>query len=163
MEKNDIILIHGTNYKQMAKKVMEAANVAEDIGDKKKKIALKPNLVTAKAPSSGATTHSELLAGVIEYLQEHGFENITIMEGSWVGDRTGEAFRAAGYDMVCDRYHVPFVDLQRDTWKEYDAAGMKAVAGIPSREVLLSKLLGSFKSPIASFARVIKQIAEKDA
>ena len=45
----------------------------------------------------------------------------------------------------------------------YDAAGMKAVAGIPSREVLLSKLLGSFKSPIASFARVIKQIAEKDA
>ena len=45
----------------------------------------------------------------------------------------------------------------------YDAAGMKAVAGIPSREVLLSKLLGSFKSPIASFARVIKQVAEKDA
>ena len=65
------------------------------------------------------------MAGVIEYLQEHGFENITIMEGSWVGDRTGEAFRAAGYDMVCARYHVPFVDLQRDTWKEYDAAGMK--------------------------------------
>lgn len=45
----------------------------------------------------------------------------------------------------------------------YDATGMKAVAGIPSRDVLLSKLLGSFKSPIASFARVIKQIAEKDA
>lgn len=45
----------------------------------------------------------------------------------------------------------------------YDAAGMKAVAGIPSRDVLLSKLLGSFKSPIAAFARVIKQVAEKDA
>jgi len=44
----------------------------------------------------------------------------------------------------------------------YDAAGTKAVAGIPSREVLLSKLLGSFKSPMSSFARVIKQIAEKD-
>lgn len=45
----------------------------------------------------------------------------------------------------------------------YDAAGMQKVASIPSREVLLSKLLGSFKSPISSFARVIKQIAEKDA
>ena len=44
----------------------------------------------------------------------------------------------------------------------YDAEGMKAIAEIPSREVLLSKLLGSFKSPISSFARVIKQIAEKD-
>lgn len=45
----------------------------------------------------------------------------------------------------------------------YDAKGMVAVADIPSREVLLSKLLGSFKSPMASFARVIKAIAEKDA
>jgi len=45
----------------------------------------------------------------------------------------------------------------------YDAEGMKAVAGIPSRDVLLSKLLGSWKSPMSSFARVIKQIAEKDA
>lgn len=44
----------------------------------------------------------------------------------------------------------------------YDAEGMKAIAEIPSRDVLLSKLLGSFKSPISSFARVIKQIAEKD-
>ena len=43
----------------------------------------------------------------------------------------------------------------------YDADGMKAVAGIPSKEVLLSKLLGSFKSPMSSFARVIQQIAEK--
>ena len=43
----------------------------------------------------------------------------------------------------------------------YDAEGMKAVAGIPSRDVLLSKLLGSFKSPMSTFARVIKQIAEK--
>lgn len=43
----------------------------------------------------------------------------------------------------------------------YDAAGMKAVADIPSREVLISKLLGSFKSPISSFARVISQVAEK--
>ena len=44
----------------------------------------------------------------------------------------------------------------------YDAAGTKPIAGIPSREVLLSKLLGSFKSPMSSFARVIKQVAEKD-
>lgn len=44
----------------------------------------------------------------------------------------------------------------------YGAEGMKAVAGIPSREVLLSKLLGSFKSPMSTFARVIKQIAEKN-
>ena len=44
----------------------------------------------------------------------------------------------------------------------YDAAGMKQISSIPSREVLLSKFLGSIQSPIANFARVIKQIAEKN-
>ena len=43
----------------------------------------------------------------------------------------------------------------------YDAEGIKAIADIPSREVLISKLLGSSQSPISSFARVISQIAEK--
>ena len=43
----------------------------------------------------------------------------------------------------------------------YDAEGMKAISSIPSREVLLSKLLGSMQSPITNFARVIKQIAEQ--
>ena len=44
----------------------------------------------------------------------------------------------------------------------YDAAGMAQVATIPSREVLLGRLFGSMQSPITNFARVIKQIAEKD-
>lgn len=44
----------------------------------------------------------------------------------------------------------------------YNADGIKAIADIPSREVLLSKLLGSFKSPISSFARVIQAIADKN-
>lgn len=43
----------------------------------------------------------------------------------------------------------------------YDAAGIANIATIPSREELLSKLLGSMQSPITNFARVIKQIAEK--
>ena len=42
----------------------------------------------------------------------------------------------------------------------YDAKGMQAVATIPSREELISKLLGSLQSPIANFARVIDQIAQ---
>ena len=45
----------------------------------------------------------------------------------------------------------------------YDEKGIQVIATIPSREELLSKLLGSIQSPITNFARVIKQIAEKDA
>lgn len=43
----------------------------------------------------------------------------------------------------------------------YDVKQVNVIASIPSREVLLSRLLGSLQSPIASFARVVKQIAEK--
>jgi len=43
----------------------------------------------------------------------------------------------------------------------YDAKGIAEVAKIPSREELLSKLLGSIQSPIANFARVMNQLAEK--
>ena len=45
----------------------------------------------------------------------------------------------------------------------YDEKGIQVIATIPSREELLSKLLGSMQSPITNFARVIKKIAEKEA
>lgn len=43
-----------------------------------------------------------------------------------------------------------------------DEKAVNALAEIPSREILLGRLFGSMQSPIANFARVIKQIAEKD-
>ena len=43
----------------------------------------------------------------------------------------------------------------------YDAAGIQELSKIPSREVLLSKLLGSLQSPITNLARVLNQIAEQ--
>ena len=43
----------------------------------------------------------------------------------------------------------------------YDVAGLTELSKIPSREVLLSRLLGSMQSPVANLARVLNQIAEK--
>lgn len=44
----------------------------------------------------------------------------------------------------------------------YDAKGIEQISNIPSREELLSRLLGSMQSPVTNLARVLKQIAEKD-
>ena len=44
----------------------------------------------------------------------------------------------------------------------YGKDTIEVIATIPGREELLGRLLGSFQAPIANFARVIKQIAEKD-
>lgn len=44
------------------------------IRDKNALIGIKPNLVVAREASSGATTHPELVEGVIVYLQEKGYQ-----------------------------------------------------------------------------------------
>ena len=43
----------------------------------------------------------------------------------------------------------------------YDAKGIAQLADIPSKEELLSRLVGGMKSPISNLARVLNQIAEK--
>ena len=43
----------------------------------------------------------------------------------------------------------------------YDVAGLTELSKIPSREELLSKLLGSLQSPVTNLARVLNQIAEQ--
>lgn len=108
-----IYQIYGDNAHEMTMALMEAADVASMIPSGTS-VALKPNLVMAGTPESGATTHPGVLSGCIEYLQNHGFEDISVIEGSWVGDRTGRAYKVAGYDVVCKKYNVPFYDLKQD-------------------------------------------------
>jgi large subunit ribosomal protein L10 len=45
--------------------------------------------------------------------------------------------------------------------KVLDQAGVKALANIPSKEVLLAQLLGLMQSPISRMARVLAAVAEK--
>lgn len=42
-----------------------------------------------------------------------------------------------------------------------DAEGVKKLAAIPSREVLIAKMLGCLQAPIANFAYCLKAIAEQ--
>ena len=57
----------------MTLELLEACALAEDIGDRRKKIGIKPNLVLAAPASDGATTHPELIDGLLTYLREKGF------------------------------------------------------------------------------------------
>jgi large subunit ribosomal protein L10 len=43
----------------------------------------------------------------------------------------------------------------------YDANGAKALAAIPSREVLIAQLLGSFKAPLSNLAYLLNAVKEK--
>ena len=117
--------IYGTDYKEMTKKILAAADLAGRIGDRGRRVGIKPNLVVASPAQFGGTTHPEVIAGIIEYLQERDFRNLVIAEGSWVGDRTSEAFEYCGYNRLSREYGVPLVDTQKQKWHEVDCAGMK--------------------------------------
>lgn len=105
--------IFGGDARSMTKALLEAADVAGQIPSGAE-VVLKPNLVVAKPPESGATTHAGVLAGTIEFLKDHGIRRISVIESSWVGENTERACRAAGYEEVFRKYGVPFYDLKRD-------------------------------------------------
>lgn len=109
-----IYIVYGNRAKQMTMELMEAARISEEI-PQGASVALKPNLVVAAEPEYGATTHAGILEGVIEYLQDHGHRDISIMEGAWVGDRTERGFAVCGYNEIGRRYNVPLYDLKRDS------------------------------------------------
>ena len=73
-------------------------------------------------------------------------------------DATAPARELANFAKTAEKLEIKG-GVVEDTY--YDAKGMQAIATIPSREVLLGRLLGSMQSPITNFARVLNQIAEK--
>lgn len=123
--KNAIWIQYGTDLAQMAIDILEAAGVADAIGPLDTLIGIKPNLVVARPADEGATTHPALVEGIIRYLHAHGFHNLLILEGAWVGARTDAAFDACGYTALSQRTGVPLFDTQRDSHRMHDCAGMR--------------------------------------
>ena len=125
MKHNQILKIYGTDYKEMTIRLLTEAGLSELIGDKEKRICIKQNLLAPTPAEYGATTHPEIVAGIIEYLRTEGFDRILIAEGSWVGDRTSEAYEYCGYRELCETYGVPFIDTQKENRHSVDCAGMR--------------------------------------
>ena len=87
--------------------------------------------------------------------------NATKGYGFITNDETGEEVFVHFSGIVADGYKT-LEDGQKVTFDLAEGnRGMQAIATIPSREVLLGRLLGSMQSPITNFARVLNQIAEK--
>ncbi|EIW20489.1 MULTISPECIES: DUF362 domain-containing protein [Pelosinus] len=114
MEKNEIHVMYGTDSRKMTYEMLENIQLIKDL-NAKMHIGIKPNLVVAKPANEGATTSPLIVEGVIQYLQNHGCMNISIMEGSWVGDNTKRAFKVCGYEDLARKYNVPLYDLKEDS------------------------------------------------
>ncbi len=125
MQKSDIVLIYGDKIKDNTKKLLNYLNLNSIIGEKDSIIVLKPNLVLPQDPSFGATTHNEIIVGIIEYLQYYGFLNIKIVESSWIGASTKESFKHNGYLEIRDKYDIELIDVKDDEYYLIDKNGIK--------------------------------------
>ena len=61
MKKNELYMIYGRNYMEMTEKLLAEADLAGMIGDRRKRIGIKPNLVSPSPASAGGTTHLEVV------------------------------------------------------------------------------------------------------
>lgn len=125
MNKNLLFVKYGNDPEKMLEEILDRAEIIKDISGKDALIGIKPNLVLAKPSESGATTCPRLAEAVVKYLKTNGFNNIIILEGSWVGDRTAEAFKVCGYEHISDKYRVPLVDLQKDGSLTFNVEGVE--------------------------------------
>ena len=113
-----VAIVRGLNPVESTVKALEA--IMADLSavlSSERPILVKPNYITADHPSTGITTDSRVIEGVVKFLKEHGKDNIVIGEGSGWAD-TFTAFRVAGVDKVAERWNVQLIDLNSDVFVE---------------------------------------------
>ncbi len=118
-----IHIVHGTDIDHMTRTLLQAADATSRIPSQTSKIVLKPNLVVAVTPDTGATTHPQILVSIIRYLQERGYSNITIAESAWIGDSTQRGFSVNGYHAISQELGVPLVDIKQDQYVQVSRGG----------------------------------------
>ena len=119
-----IFIHYGTRMPEMTCALMEAADVSTHI-QSSMNVVIKPNLVVSRPANDGATTHPEIVEGIIRYLKDHGVGNITIAEGAWVGDSTERAFKNCGYTSLAARYGVKLIDTKKDRVVKKSSHGLE--------------------------------------
>ncbi len=124
MQKNQLLINYGDQAKRMVKELLNEIKPERKLKSDSL-IALKPNLINATKSEKGATTDPELAAGVIEYLQAKGFNNLMIIEGSWVGADTERAFKVCGYQKLAQKFDLPLYNLKEDNFIKKSFQGLE--------------------------------------
>jgi len=110
---SDIAIIYGTDATKMTYTLLQET-VANNRPKAGMNVVIKPNLAVAKPASEGATTHPEVVEGIILFLKDCGINNPIIAEGSWLGETTDWAFDRCGYTALAKKYGLKLFDTKND-------------------------------------------------
>jgi uncharacterized protein (DUF362 family) len=111
-----VTIVRGANSQGITVKALEMIE-ADKVLPKRKPVLIKPNYINAKHPSTGITTDSRVIEGVVKFLKQYRVKDIIIGEGSGFAD-TFEAFQVAGVNAVAEKWKVKLVDLNKDEFVE---------------------------------------------
>lgn len=111
MVKARVAVVRGRNPYEMLRRALELIDYRKRI-TKEDKVLIKPNYVVAKHPSTGITTDTRIVEGIITCLKSLGINKITVGEGG--AGNTERAFDVVGIRDVVKRYNVRLINLNED-------------------------------------------------
>jgi len=136
---SEVAIVRGTNPVDVTVEALRMIDV-EPVLIVRKPILVKPNYVDASHPSTGITTDSRVIEGVVRFLKERGVKDVRIGEGSGYAD-TFEAFRVAGVDKVAEKWNVGLIDLNEDEVVEVSPSNPLALKRVKIAKTALESTL----------------------
>ncbi len=114
--KSKVSLIKGSDRYSNIKSALEllGPEIRKEIKSKKK-ILVKPNLVTAKPKKAAAVTHIDALAALLDFIIPLKNKGAKIIIGEdCASDDTVKAFNNFGYKSLAKKYKIQLCDLSQD-------------------------------------------------
>ncbi len=134
-----VAIIRGTNPIDMTVKALQMVN-AHEVLSIEKPILIKPNYINTKHPSTGITTDSRVIEGVVSFLWQKGIRDIVVGEGTGFG-ATLEAFRVAGLNEVAERWKIRLIDLNKDEFVEVNHPNPLALKRVKIAKTALDRAI----------------------
>lgn len=136
-----VAIVKGVNPIEATVKALEMIEADVDgVLSGEKPVLIKPNYINSRHPSTGITTDSRVIEGIVKFLKERKIEEIIIGEGSGFGD-TFEAFKVAGVDAVAERYGVKLVDLNKDEFVEVNPPNPLSLGKVKVAKTALESII----------------------
>ena len=118
----DLVVIYGDRPEAMVAGLLDRLGAEADL-PAGGTVGVKPNLILPRPASDGATTDPRVVDGLLTWLGDRFSGERVILESSWVGARTEEAFDVCGYRALAERHGVELVDLKADATRTVEVAG----------------------------------------
>lgn len=114
---NGVAVWYGSEADPAVRAVVRALQPFAGLGPASR-VVIKPNIVLSRKQWVGANTQPAVVEALIRLLHEHGVRNITVADGSGMGESATRAFSICGYTEIARRHGVKLLDIERGQFVE---------------------------------------------